>query len=61
MRADVRPPSRERSIAIARMILGDDAPESDVVDVAEEARRAAATLPPLSAEQRDVLAVLLRP
>jgi hypothetical protein len=61
MRAEARTLPRERGIAIARMILGDDAPEADVAELAEWARTTAATLPPLTAEQRDVIAVLLRP
>lgn len=53
--------TRERCTAIARMVLDNDVSEQDVVECAEWIRRTAATLPPLSAEQRDMIAVLLRP
>lgn len=59
---DSRPPALtdERRIDIARMILGPDTPDADVAAFAARMGHAAATLPPLTAEQRDVVAVLLR-
>lgn len=51
----------DRCAEIARMILGPAASDAAVAELAERTRRVAATLPPLTAEQRDVITVLLRP
>lgn len=56
----VRPPTRQRCIAIARMILGDHAPDHEVTDLADWMHAIAPTLPPLTADQQATLAVLLR-
>lgn len=59
MRADTS--IHERCVAIARMILGADVPEEEIAEFASYIDHATATMPPPSPEQRDAIAVLLRP